>query len=398
MQSKAPNIKNILREHNIDGAIISSPENFHYICGFAAHQHTVSRQPAFASAVLSSSDSEPVFAITMDFEAPAFIERSTYVQVRTYDTWVGVKKWGELTGEIKTVDKTALITHFDTLHQIVSDLNLCTGVIGIEMDFLPLSYYKKLTELFPNAEFVNISVLFVHARSVKNTEEIEMFRILCQAADNAFFEVSKIASVGVSEKEMSKCFRENVLTSGVCFPSSWSMFTVGNNCSRLGLPGERRAAEGDIIKLDAGVNAEFDFYTTDTSRSWIVGKAHPLLHKIKDRLFEAQRLMIEVCKPGLPINELFFTGFNHVSKTFPSYRRGHLGHSISMGPATAEAPYISPKEDRLLETGMVLAIEAPLYIDGVGGFNIEDMVLVTKDGCEILTPKTPHYILEGMYA
>ena len=72
--------------------------------------------------------------------------------------------------------------------------------------------------------------------------------------------------------------------------------------------------------------------------------------------------------------------------------RGHQGHSISMGPATAEAPYINAAETRPLEAGMVLAMEVPCYIDGVNGFNIEDMVLITENGCEVLTPCTPHYL------
>ena len=66
--------------------------------------------------------------------------------------------------------------------------------------------------------------------------------------------------------------------------------------------------------------------------------------------------------------------------------------SISMGPATAEAPYINAAETRPLEAGMVLAMEVPCYIDGVNGFNIEDMVLITENGCEVLTPCTPHYL------
>ena len=63
-----------------------------------------------------------------------------------------------------------------------------------------------------------------------------------------------------------------------------------------------------------------------------------------------------------------------------------------MGPATAEAPYINATETRLLEPGMILAMEVPCYIDGINGFNIEDMVLITETGCEVLTPNTPHYL------
>lgn len=150
--------------------------------------------------------------------------------------------------------------------------------------------------------------------------------------------------------------------------------------------------DGDVVKFDAGVNAEFDFYTTDTSRAWIIGNGDPALMKLKDRLYEGQRRMIAAARPGLPINELYHAAYDYVKEMFPCYRRGHQGHSISMGPATAEAPYINAAETRPLEAGMVLAMEVPCYIDGVNGFNIEDMVLITENGCEVLTPCTPHYL------
>ena len=77
---------------------------------------------------------------------------------------------------------------------------------------------------------------------------------------------------------------------------------------------------------------------------------------------------------------------------YPSYERGHVGHSISLGPQTAEAPIISDANETSLEAGMILAMEVPCYIKGFNGFNIEDMVLITENGCEVLTPKTPHYL------
>ncbi|ARE65202.1 hypothetical protein ADH76_16055 [Enterocloster clostridioformis] len=84
--------------------------------------------------------------------------------------------------------------------------------------------------------------------------------------------------------------------------------------------------------------------------------------------------------------------FEKADKCCTSYRRCHCGHSISLGPATAEEPYINASTNRLLEPGMVLAMEVPCYIRGVNGFNIEDMVLITEDGREVLTPKMPHYL------
>ena len=394
MRPKEYRIKELLCEKGLDGAIVSSPENFHYVTGFGGHQHTVSRQPGFTLAVMRADDKVPTHLTTMDFEAATFRIKAAGLNfvVDPYDTWVGLKTWDEIAHGAVVPDKTAMESSMDKLVQFMKACDLANKKVGIELDYLPVPYYKSLTEKFPEAEFVNISDLFVYARSVKQPDEIEMFRNLCRIADHGFTEVSKIAKIGVSERELVQCFREDVIKSGFCAPSSWSMFSTGPSSARLTLPGDGVVKDGDVVKFDAGVNAEFDFYTTDTSRAWIIGNGDPALLKLKDRLYEGQRRMIAAAKPGLPINELYHTAYDYVKEMFPCYRRGHQGHSISMGPATAETPYINASETRPLEAGMILAMEVPCYIDGVNGFNIEDMVLITEDGCEVLTPNTPHYL------
>ena len=394
MRPKEYRIKELLRKKGLDGAIVSSPENFHYVTGFGGHQHTVSRQPGFTLAVMRADDKVPTHLTTMDFEAATFRIKAAGLNfvVDPYDTWVGLKTWDEIAHGAVVPDKTAMESSMDKLVQFMKACDLANKKVGVELDYLPVPYYKSLTEKFPEAEFVDISDLFVYARSVKQPDEIEMFRNLCRIADHGFTEVSKIAKIGVSERELVQCFREDVIKSGFCAPSSWSMFSTGPSSARLTLPGDGVVKDGDVVKFDAGVNAEFDFYTTDTSRAWIIGNGDPVLLKLKDRLYEGQRRMIAAAKPGLPINELYHTAYDYVKEMFPCYRRGHQGHSISMGPATAEVPYINASETRPLEAGMILAMEVPCYIDGVNGFNIEDMVLITEDGCEVLTPNTPHYL------
>ena len=394
MRPKEYRIKELLCEKGLDGAIVSSPENFHYVTGFGGHQHTVSRQPGFTLAVMRADDKVPTHLTTMDFEAATFRIKAAGLNfvVDPYDTWVGLKTWDEIAHGAVVPDKTAMESSMDKLVQFMKACDLANKKVGVELDYLPVPYYKSLTEKFPEAEFVDISDLFVYARSVKQLDETEMVRKLCRIADHGFTEVSKIAKIGVSERELVQCFREDVIKSGFCAPSSWSMFSTGPSSARLTLPGDGVVKDGDVVKFDAGVNAEFDFYTTDTSRAWIIGNGDPALLKLKDRLYEGQRRMIAAAKPGLPINELYHTAYDYVKEMFPCYRRGHQGHSISMGPATAEAPYINASETRPLEAGMILAMEVPCYIDGVNGFNIEDMVLITEDGCEVLTPNTPHYL------
>ena len=381
-----------LRNRGLDGALILSPENFFYLTGLSGHQLTVSRTPGFSLAVISADAQIPIHITTMDFEEPSFqINAPENYIIQKYDTWVGAGTKEELLGD-KAAERGRRLSSLDVCKNFMQNLNLSNRKVGLELSFVPVSYYQQLVHAFPEVRFQDISDLLVELRSVKDADEIEIFKTLCLAADYAFFEVSKIARIGVSERELVECFRKHALASGVCVPSAWSMFSAGANSARLTLPTNKVTLSGEVIKFDAGVNAEFMFYTTDTSRTWVMEGADTEIYALKDRLYEAQRKMIAAAKPGLTFHELFSTGYEYVKEKFPKYVRGHMGHSISLGPATAEDPYISPNNLRKLVPGMILAVEAPFYISGYNGFNIEDMILITNSGAEILTPTTPHYL------
>ena len=155
IKPKERRIKSMLRERGLDGAIVSSPENFHYVTGFAGHQHTVSRQPGFALAVMSSDDKTATQLTTMDYEELTFEKRvreqkerlgeeaSEFV-VRPYDTWVGVKTWDEITGAAKTVDKQSMESSFDMLKKMVRDMDLAHKKLGVELAYLNVPYFRQL--------------------------------------------------------------------------------------------------------------------------------------------------------------------------------------------------------------------------------------------------------------
>ena len=390
MQSKESKIRALMHEDGIDGLLVFSPENFHYVTGYASHQHTVSRSPDYSAALLCKEDSFKTNVFVMDFEQPTF-QAQTDLRVQQYDTWVGVRSIEQIEKNLLPEERI-LATIFDVMKKALGEAELLDKTIGVEMDFISLNFYGKLRGVCPKAKFVDVSPLFLKARSVKTEEEVGVFRELTRIQDTALDYARNFITVGASEREIANIYRQKVMESNYCVPSSWSMFASGENASRLGLPSGRRIRDGEIFKYDGGVNKEFDFYTTDFSRSYIVGTQDRMLQEIKKRLYEAQRQMIASIKPGLEFRELFNVGFSHVKAKYPCYERGHLGHSISMGPQTAEPPFINATNECRLEKNMVLCIEVPLYIEGLGGFNIEDMVLITENGAEILTPRTPHFL------
>ncbi|MGL5766574.1 MAG: M24 family metallopeptidase [Sarcina sp.] len=378
---------------DIDYVIISSPENFYYISGYASHQHTVSRMAGMAAIVMRcNSKEEFTKLLVMDYEYNNVIKyvKDKNYEVIAYDTWVGVKDEEEISKNrfIKKNDKKTI---FNLLVDIIETSKNKKIKVGIEKDFISSNFFTQLESIFLNIEFVDISSQLVYSRSVKTEEEILIFKELIKIQDKALLKVMNSLRVDISEKELADIYIKEVIKNYGVSPSAWSMFAIGENASILGLPSEKKLKDGEVFKYDGGVNKNFSFYTTDFARSWIVGKKDQMLIELKIRLFEAQRLMIENMKPGVKIKEIFNIGYNYVKEKYPQYERGHLGHSISLGPSTWEAPLITKAEERVLEKGMILCVEVPLYIKGLGGFNIEDMVLIKENGAEILSNITPHF-------
>lgn len=387
---KLNKIQNLISQKNIDVCIVNSPENIFYICGFTPNQLTVSRNPNFAALILDSKD-EKLLLSTMDYENYSCQYNKIDVELKPYSTWVGLKEKKEI------IEKTPAINNsnscLDVIYEHISkNYDKSNLVIGIELSFITPNYFMELKNLFPKAEFVDISHLFIVSRSVKTEEEIKEFRKITEVCDKALLNMSSHIEIGMSEKDLIKYYREYIFNDGRYLPSGWTMLGFGKNSASLSRPGNKILKEYHSIRFDGGANADFDFYNTDFSRSWLMPKADPLLKKIKPILYSAQRKMIESIKPGLKFNELFNIGYEYVKKEIPNYVRGHLGHSISIGPQTAEYPVINKDNNATIEENMILCIEVPLYIKDLGGFNIEDMIVVNKDSCEVLTHRTPHYL------
>lgn len=379
------------RSNDLDGILVTSPENFYYATGVSPHQLSVSRIPGFAYAFLDLRPQQKDAIITMDYEAPAFSHLHDRLEVIAYDTWVGVKTETEWRSGQDLTHKTRLLTALDQLKILIERRELTKARIGLEMKSIPVHYYQLLSQALPEIEWIDVSDDFILARSVKTAPEIELYRDLCRASDEALLAVSRQVAIGRSETELIQIYRETCMANGHV-PSSWSMLGSGPYSSVLQLATDKTIRDGDCVRFDGGCEAGFQFYKTDFSRTWIIGQADPELIQLKQVLVESQRKMIDAIKPGLRFSDLFRLGYESVKQHVPNYTRGHLGHSISLGPQTADAPLISATEDRLIEPGMILCVEVPFYMAGFNGFNIEDMVVVTEGGCDVLTYRTPHYL------
>ena len=140
--------------------------------------------------------------------------------------------------------------------------------------------------------------------------------------------------------------------------------------------------------MDAGVR--LNGYWSDCARVFSYGPPSNLTVQIHDALLSGFEAAEAVMRPGATMREVYTAAVEAVrSRGFPNYSRGHVGHSMGLDDQIEEPPYIGPN-DTVLETGMVFALEVPYYPAGLGGFNIEEVMLITDDGVETFnrSPRT----------
>ena len=142
---------------------------------------------------------------------------------------------------------------------------------------------------------------------------------------------------------------------------------------------------GDIIKIDVGCIV--DGYSSDGGRTAVLGEPSADARKIYDALHHAFEKGLALFTPGRPLSEIY----NTVAKCmhdqgYANYQRGHFGHGVGASIWSEEWPFVAKDASAVLEPDMVLAFETPWYIEGLGGFIIEDQLLVTNVGVEVMAP------------
>jgi Xaa-Pro aminopeptidase len=148
---------------------------------------------------------------------------------------------------------------------------------------------------------------------------------------------------------------------------------------------------GDQIMFDCG--ASIHGFHSDIGRTFVYARATDAQKRIQSALVRAHDAALAKVRPGNRLCDVFQAGMEAMHAAgFETYRRGHLGHSIGLD-ALEETPVIGAAETRVLEPGMVLAVELPWYIDGVGGFQCENVIHVTETGFEDLNTSTRELVV-----
>lgn len=270
---------------------------------------------------------------------------------------------------------------FDVIAQLAVDAKLST--IGFESNHLTVDTYKKLRKALPGVTLKPVSGFVADIRVNKDAFEAERLRQSCRILAQCYALVEQSLRPGVRELDIALAVEAAAKADGA---ERLAFDIIMASGPRGALPhgkaSDKRIKKGELVVADMGV--VYDGYNSDCTRTYCVGKATSKVREIYQIVSDAQLCAIDKVRHGVPASDVDSAARNHIEKAGYGEYFGHgTGHGVGLD--IHEQPGISPLSKARLTKGMVITVEPGIYIPQWGGVRIEDMLLVTENGCEILT-------------
>ncbi|RTZ97425.1 MAG: aminopeptidase P family protein [Deltaproteobacteria bacterium] len=357
LSDRISGIREKLAASDIDTFIVSTEENRRYLSGFTGEDGQFDE----TAGVLLITATSLKLATDGRYTLQAVREAPDY-EVITYDKGVP-----------------------QALPDILADLK--TERLGFEARRMPYAQYQSIDKYLrrhPNRiEMVPATDWVESLRVVKNDDEIEQTRKASAIAEAVFSHVLKNLAPGTTEKavawEMEKGLRE-AGADGLSFP----VIVAGGPNSALphAIPGDREIKAAEPILFDWGIRK--NGYCSDTSRTVILGKPDDTFLSVYQAVRRAHELATRAIRPGISAKKVDAVARNHIESAGFGGKFTHgLGHGT--GLAIHEAPRLNPTSDTVLAPGMICTVEPGIYLPGWGGVRLENQVVVTTDGVDVLT-------------
>ena len=248
------------------------------------------------------------------------------------------------------------------------------------------SRYLKLKEAFPKATLEDVYKDLLAARSVKTPGEIESIRKAEALTCRIWNAVASSIRPGMTEKDIQRRIRArmNSLGDGEAFETIVCAGANAAECHHV--PDGTVWENGQPLLVDMG--ARTCGVCSDMTRNIVPAKPSPLYRKIYSIVLEANMSAIAAVKPGAVCGDIDSVARNIIKKAGYGKNFGHsLGHGV--GFEIHEAPNFAQKQKTVLKPGMLITVEPGIYLPGRLGVRIEDLVLVTESGCEVLSAAAP---------
>ena len=333
-----------MQEKELDGIIINNLKNVYYLTGFWGSNGTV------------------------------FISRDRQILVTDARYIIAAKQ--EVTGFEIFAERDELAT----IAKIAKDMGLSR--IGFE-DEISVSYYHRMKAAFEGLELVPQTQFVEALRMIKDETEIATIRKACSISDQAFHDALEFIKPGKTEIEIANFLDFRMRELGAAGLSFDTILASGINSSKPHAHPMYKPVElGEAITMDFG--CLYEHYVSDMTRTIYLGHVSDEQAEIYNTVLKANQTLIDQAKAGLG-----FRDFDKIPRDiiveagYGQYFTHGIGHGIGLD--IHEEPYFSQTSTEVIKSGMVLTDEPGIYIEGKYGVRIEDDILITDTGCELLT-------------
>ena len=333
-----------MQEKELDGIIINNLKNVYYLTGFWGSNGTV------------------------------FISRDRQVLVTDARYIIAAKQ--EVTGFEIFAERDELAT----IAKIAKDMGLSR--IGFE-DKISVSYYHRMQGAFEGLELIPQTQFVEALRMIKDETEIETIRKACSISDQAFHDALEFIKPGKTEIEIANFLDFRMRELGAAGLSFDTILASGINSSKPHAHPMHKPVElGEAITMDFG--CLYEHYVSDMTRTIYLGHVSDEQAEIYNTVLKANQALIDQARDGLG-----FRDFDKIPRDiiveagYGEYFTHGIGHGIGLD--IHEEPYFSQTSTEVIKSGMVLTDEPGIYIEGKYGVRIEDDILITETGCELLT-------------
>lgn len=260
---------------------------------------------------------------------------------------------------------------------------LSTRRIGIESNSLTVASHRRLVDALTDTEIVSTEYVVERLREVKDAHEIALIREAVRQAEQAFTAVTATIAGHQTERHVAAELEYLIRRCGGQGYSFDPVIAAGPNAALPHARASTARIHGEShLLIDWG--ATHERYRSDLTRVLLASRIPSKLKRIYRVVTDAQAAAIDAVEPGVPASKLDRIARDVIEKAgFGRYFGHGLGHGIGLD--IHEGPSINSRNDRPLKPGMVITIEPGIYLPDFGGVRIEDDVLVTRSGCEVLS-------------
>lgn len=347
-------IRKRLAESGLDALLIQSPINRRYLSGFTGS----------AGALVISRDDAWIL-VDFRYVEQAKVQAPSFHQVK-----------------------------FDNLLESMASVLKEAGLkrVGFEATHVSVQTHTQLTTKVPEADWVPTSQWVEEVRGIKDASELAVMQRAIDIADQAFTHILGFLAPGRTELEVALELEFFMRKAGAQSLSFATIAASGpNGALPHASPSDRALQKGDLITLDFG--CVVDGYASDMTRTVAIGSVDERGKELYDLVLRAQMAGIEAVRPGRRGKEVDAVSRDVIAQAGYGEFFGHgLGHGVGL-EVHEEFPRLSVRGEVELQPDMVCSVEPGVYIPGWGGIRIEDLVVVTPDGCRVLSHSDKHLIV-----